>query len=572
MKIPVIDGPKVESRPIGTNFNNQSLDTGASAVSKGLEDAASAANHIAAAVEEKRKEADAIAVNDNLTKLQTYITHTTVGDSTDPNAPPGLLSIKGKDAFAASPKVQESIDKAQKDLGSSLANDNQRKLWAQHSRSMVESAKSRIEGHVAQQMDVVREQSLNGRVDSALNDIAANYADGPGAAQKEAEVGQAIAAFQAPYGNAEAKVAEWQQKVAATRMRQYVENRDLKGAEELFATSKDKLGTQAAQFAHTIQVMRQDREGETVAKSIVDSATNPEGKVDIGQAFAKLDDIPDVKLRDEARQRVMQRVALADRTWKAKVDKYADSAWQQYTETGTIDGINADTKSWLFVNSIDEWRKIENTARIEAERSIKPQKETDGQRAALLDVRSSLAEKPDDFRAMSPGKFARDWQGRLSPEGFREASRIFADLRKQPPGTESEFNRFVSDEIKSTDSLRSSKESGDRFRAEMDSLRRDYKAQHNGREPGLSEYQRIRADAWKTVLERGWLWDSQKPAFQVPKDKRVEPAGATDGGSPSPSAPVQVKAKPPKKDRVIELSRQGKSLKEITDTLNAEGY
>ncbi len=83
-----------------------------------------------------------------------------------------------------------------------------------------------------------------------------------------------------------------------------------------------------------------------------------------------------------------------------------------------------------------------------------------------------------------------------------------------------------------------------------------------GREPNFTERQTIMDDLAKdVVLKRGWLWDTTKPAYQLPAGQRQ---GAPEAPAPAVTAPT-----PPRNTRVVVINGADRSA--ITDALRAKG-
>lgn len=573
-RIPIFEAPQVATAAMPTPFQAEDHRSPLHDLAKGVGELGKVGEE---AYFKAKAEADGVAANNGLTEYQNDsngaldgraepdVGTGVPGDKPNPSA---FLSTRGTEAAEKSVPTLEYLEQRRREIAEGLSNDEQRKLFLKHSATIYQGARSRIERHTQQQREVAREASIESRMATTLHNIANNYADDGQVAKQEEDVATVVRAFSAPMGNADAKVQAWREKVAEVRMNQFISANDLDGAETLFARAKETLGPHAAQFQKTIETMKQDRQGEAAAVAAVEAARDPETKrVDPAKAFAEIDKISDVRIRDEARGRVGQRVAVAEKDWRQKVNNVADSALNAYIEGGNdLAAVSKSEKTWLLQNAPEEWRKLQMMSRADQQHEMagRVRHETPETRAALLDVRTAMAERPDDFRTMTPSTFHREWSGKLSDTGFAEASRIFAEIHKTPKGTEAEFSRFVGDEVKGNEALKN-KTVANQFKAYMGDLRRDF-VRTNKHEPGLADMEEMKAKAWKTTVEKGWLWNSDVPAFQ-----NKHPLTSEEQGNAAPAA-TPAAPKLPKRDRVLQLSKSGKSVKEITAILNQEGY
>lgn len=408
------------------------------------------------ALDKATKEANATAANDALTQFQSDNISALDGNSQGgdgqtqaapqpgPNAtsqqkldaafdnanpPSSFLSSKGTDAVAQSAPTLDYLAQRRQEIADDLNNKEQRELFLKHSEQIYLSSRARVETHAQQQRQQAMVDSLSGRAAVGLNDIANNYSDeGGGASKTEEAIAQSIRAFRAPYGDADAAVAQWRQKAAETRLNMYLSNKDWQGAQTYYAQVKDNLGAQAAPFNKQIATLKQDQQGEGIAAQFVADSKNPEnGKVDPAAALAKLDTIPDIQLRDEIRQRLAPRLAAAQHDWSQRVDNVNNLALSSYLEAGNdIYSIPSSAKSWLIQNAPEQWYRIEQMARADnsKERNAPP---SATQIQAMSSLQVDMADHPEKYAIMSPAQFNSQWLPQLAQQDRERANRLLAE-------------------------------------------------------------------------------------------------------------------------------------------------
>lgn len=542
MKIPVVNGPKVESRPIGTSYSNLDNRTGLEDVAKGVGQLAGGLTNVieesqradarkAALAERAKKQADDFRIDEADLRFGHRINELLHEKDT------GFLNQQGERALDEQPTMKE-IDTAYRAISKDLANDEQRKAFELKAASRTEQTWATIEKHVAGQRMKVYEGVAQGQVGLALDTAGLSYADpravdsaigkvlinpdgGPGPLRRY------LSAQGLPAEKIDAEEAAFQAKAYGVALQGYLDHKDADGAERYFNAIRPKLGNDAGKFEKVIATLKNDQEAEKTAAILIETGREPNGRVSIEKVQAAIDAVPEGPLRDEVRQRTEQRLTVATREWKQQVDGHYEKAFSAYLGAGnSLSAIDSQDKAWLIQNAPDEWQKIlsRNQANIEHARVGRERgasKETDAQRDALIDALADIEANPEEYSKKSSAEFTAQWGHQLSDAGFKQAGRLFASKKKEPAGSSAEFTRFVADEVRGNDALRKNKKAADQYRAFMGDQRRAFKEKNNGREPGPTDFETMRDAAWATTVEKGWLWgtNTSAPAFK----KKPEP-------------------------------------------------
>lgn len=327
---------------------------------------------------------------------------------------PGFLSSRGMDAFAASAPAYESLQKRQQEIAAGLANDEQRKLFLQQTNEMLVDSRRRIEDHVSSQTEVVHQDSLNEAKASALETIANNYRD-PKVVQRQVAnvVGPAHALLAGRPDAAKQFESELMADAAKVRLNQYLADKDWKGAQVVFAQTKEQLGVQSAHFEAVINTEREKQQAEQRAVDVVDAARLPTGFIDPGKAIATFQALPQAQ-RDEASQQAFGKwLQLEAAKKKAAVDGNYDSALTEYLGRHSLADISPQTEVWLRTVDPDSWRKLELMQKAD-QAHARGAPATAAQDRALAQFRLWAADNPDQASQMTEADFNRTWAPQLA--------------------------------------------------------------------------------------------------------------------------------------------------------------
>jgi hypothetical protein len=500
MRIPYEDSPKVAPRALPETQQRVGADTGVGDLAAGLARAGQGAGSVGELVmgeyKKARDEADHTAVNNQLARLQDEHTSTldgnaqqaaqqhlqsvqnlggggktleqqagpsaaaamsgadvpgrtvTVGlpggfnqgptDTSAKDAPRGFLYTRGEEAVAGSGVAITHLQAVQAQLRKELTNDRQRTLFDAQARGIYESGRRQVERHVSQQVQVAKEASLEARKASALTAIANNYGDDAGTADQMKSVEASIRSLAVSKEDGDHRVAEWETAAVSTRLNQFIAYQDWKGAENLFAAGKDKLGVHAAQYEKQITTLRDGVVAESTAGRIVSEATDREtGWVNPSDALKKLDELPAGMIKDETRQRVEHRLAVAHQQKEQTIDKVFDRALSAYQKGGTLGAVAAADKTFLqdARNDPKQWERLRAIARADADHA-RGVPRTPEQEAALTSFRVWAADNPDQAAQMTPEAFNRMWGPQLDRRDRETAGAVLAGYHAKENGTQ----------------------------------------------------------------------------------------------------------------------------------------
>jgi hypothetical protein len=556
----------------------------------GLEHVAQAVNEVGKGLDNYVKTANAVAANDAVTQYQ----HDNVSalDGSTEDGQPSFLSREGKDAIEKSGPTLEWLEKRRQDIAAELTNDEQRKVFLHHSAGVYESSRARIESHASQQLKVTEDASLQGRMATSLLEISKNYTDAEGTSSKTAaSVENTIRAFKAPMGQAavDAAVGAWREKVAETRLNQYLDaKKDWAGAEQLFATVKDDLGPNAARYQVKIDDVKRDGVADAIALHLVAGAAGKGGRVNGDAALAALDaqGLTDIKLKDEARLRLQHYVTQAEQGWKAETEKISKEAFADYN-TGGWPGIDSELKKDLNARNPELYHQLKaDSERKFRERNASGAAARKEQADRNKEALNNFMSLPAAERAKTdPAEFAL---GRgVDPLGVSDIKRHQRGaIEMVDKGLAVPSDKFVREAVAAGQGIAKGKTAQAQLKAEA-TLEFANFYEKNKRAPSVEEATKLTSHLVGNILEPGYFYGTnEKPLYQHRAEQRakgIEPddgAPAPESARPPGAAPVGTLAVPaatrtpsvPLSQRYVELKKAGKSAKEIADTLNTEGY
>jgi hypothetical protein len=425
MKIPVLDGPREQERAAPTPYSNLNQDTGSAAVANGLSELGAGIAHVSKAIEHAREKANAVAVNDMLTTYQAANISALDGSEDQP----GFLSTRGKEAAAVRGDTLGNLEKLGGKMEESLGDDEQRAMFRKHAAQIFLGTRARVESHVQRQNEEAVTASLAGRVATSLTSIANNYQDTDGvASQEQAAVEQTIRAFAGPMGDADAKVAAYKQKVAETRLNQYLGNKDWKGAQALYSQVKGDLGTGAPQFAATIATERQKQEGDRTAVSVISDARKENGFVDEAKAISAFQALPEEQRTEEATRSFSKWLNVEQEKRKATEASYFSSAMRNYNLDHNLGDVRSEDEVWMRNNDPEAWRRLEQMAKADARPGAKNAEATPAQASAMTRFLVDANDHPDKYATMPVDQFERTWAPQLSVKDRAKAGAQLATL------------------------------------------------------------------------------------------------------------------------------------------------
>ncbi len=394
-RVPTSDAAPIAQTGVQPQYTNFNFADGTAALNAGIGEASQAVGNVQAFNAEKAKKAkdraDAAAVDSLFAQAQDYTTNQLHGydEAPKPKAGPagydtlteddiasvgapgehqkGFLDTRGSEAYEKAGDVTEALSKKYDSLVAAAGNQTQRTLFQNRLNQLKASAHLQIAEHEGQQRRVVEVAATNGLLDTSLRS-ASNLYDQP--KEWRPFVKDALDSLQRSSlpEEFEAKKADYLSKVSQTVISGYLEHGDIAGAQRQFKADSDTLGPDGAavkaRIDQALKVQQRaaiDIEGEKLAAKMVGEATSPTGKVDEAKALAAVDKIPEGPLRDEARQRLHQRITAVTAAYKEDTDTISKAAFGAFN-TGGWSGIPPGLKTSLNERNPELYDKLKNEA------------------------------------------------------------------------------------------------------------------------------------------------------------------------------------------------------------------
>lgn len=572
MKVPVLDGPRVEARPVGTPYVNTDV-RGAfgQAVAKGLEDVGQGVDQaieadrkrdaqLAAAAAKAKKEADEFRVDSADLEFGQEINHNLHEKDV------GFLNKQGEAALNEAPTL-EAFGKAREKIAKALSNDEQRSKFNQRAQARMQQAWTRVESHAAEQRLKVYESAASGQVQLALDTVALSRdpkdidsAIGKVLVGPDGEPGplrRFLTKKGLPTEKIEAEESEFKAKAYGIALQGFLDRRDAAGAEEYFRQVKDQLGPHAKQLAKDVALVALDSKADMAADLLVKTSRNPDGSFNAAEAYARVNAIGDQSMADEVRQRVQKREMVEDRLQKDYVKSVGDRAFTQHN-VGGFTSIPGPLREEL--NRVDP--PLYDRLKYDAARKRHQSKQE--QAMANLIALQDFMSRPVSARAeVDPD---RDYAGfgldEVGMGAIRVKARVAKDeVRKDGGVSETEFLRTAK---AAATNIVKGKEDQKLFDGEAALAYDKLKARLKGAEPTAADVrQEISELLQKRLTKPGMLFGfNEETEFKRRARERKE------GKPPAPATAP----KPSKRDRALQLQGEGKSNAEIAKALTAEGY
>lgn len=284
-RVPVLDAPQVQARPLPTPAVREGVGAGAGeqlageALQQVGADTTRLGNQLAALDREARQKANAVAEANASTEFEKSINAELY------DREKGVLLTQGQAAAQASMGVYERLEKRRQELLSKgLFNDDQRRAFDMRSRTAMAGVQRTVEDHVGKQLHVARVASANALAEESLTAVTNAYADDRTFAEKSAAVEPSLRALALSPEDGEAKVLQWRAAAAKARINQALALQDGQTAQALLSRTKDVLGPHAPQLQHDVTVLLGAQEADRTRQDILGRNTDPRtGYVD-GQA------------------------------------------------------------------------------------------------------------------------------------------------------------------------------------------------------------------------------------------------------------------------------------------------
>jgi hypothetical protein len=586
MRIPTLEGPKVAATEKPRQYGNANFDVGAEGVKRaaaGLGQSVDTAIKAQRAMEaQAKREAQAVSLANadaEFTKSGTFAFHgSTTKDpkwGIDATKPEPLLSKRGQDAVAQSGETLSWLEKERERIAKGITDEEARGEFLNRSVRSLEGYRAKAEGYTAQEIERSKVDAVKNTAASALDAIAADHDDPEAVAQHMQSVETAIRNVGGPKEEQDVKIRAVYQEATKARLNQFLSKNDWEGAENLFEQTKQDLGPGADKFAKVISTMKEDQQAERIAQALVEESRDPEsGVADEEWALSGVDEkVAEGPLRDEVKKRIGPRLAQEQENYRREIKKTYGRALGAFLENGEdIRAIDSEDKAYLLEHDSEKWAALVDRSNAAARRKRGGRKGSGGSKdsaaqvKAFVALQAEMASDPEKFAAQSDEDFAHEYFDRLGPSLYKQAGGRFAALKKEDPIKAGEFSRFINDEVNGNEALKR-KGTADQFRAFMGDQRRAF-LEKNKREPNYDDMEAMRQAAWKTTVEKGWLYDSETPAF---KAKRAAPKPAPQARPPNTAAPTSLE-RPTKGERVKQLKANGLTQADALKILRSEGY
>lgn len=565
MRIPIPDGPRVQSRPISTPYSSVNHDTGLKDLAQGAGQFVAGferAKHEESVLAEKaREQASIVASNDAQAEFERREAH--LNSAVKPEvvgyeAPPveGYLQTRGADASRHGAKAQEWLEKQQKDIEEKLATPEAKAIFRKRSGDYLLQARRRMQGHETAQVEEAKVASNAALMDMGLRSVRANYADEDLATQIYRDRSGALHALARSPQEGFAQSMAWQAKVAEARVDAALDADDWQTAERIYEKHKDVIGD-GGRMAKAINEKRSKATAERSAQVIVEQATDKTGRVDPDKVAEYIDELPE-NIRDEARTRAEHRMMRKEQAWKKETDAIGTAAFTAWNEAnGDFSKIPDKLLQQLNERDPQLYAQLKDKSRALFDRWKKHKNDDAGARRAQAYENEVLLNR---FQSMPKAEqqatdidawLAKQSEApdKLGIEKLKKA-RQFATERVEKGNAEAE-EAFMQDARAAgiANKAAKGKEEGGEYLADA---RREYDAfvTKHGREPTKAEAAAIIADlaVSKEIPRKILGFDAGKralPGWRLKQEKRA---------------------------RAKELKAQGKSTREIAETLTSEGY
>ncbi len=544
----------------------------AEATARGAGNIAGAVSHVSAQAAELARKARAEA--NDIARTQARGTYQDMVDREQRD----LANYRGQAAFAETGNVYERLAKSREEIKKSLANDEVRQLVDLDFDTIDRGNRNVVETHVRREWSRADDESFARDDTSTLRSLATNAQSAPevqsGFFSMREESIREYAKRRGLDAGAEAQlVTDFRRRAHQVVLNQLESLGDTKGLRTYFSTVKEELGELGAKYQGRITALTEAESSEREA-AVIMSESRPDPAypwADPELALSKVGEV-DEALRPKVRQLVEHQLDIAERLRKRAGEQKLAEAFGILEQTGTLESKQMQpVKNWLLDpknGAGDLWHKLEAEYRSEvrANRIART-----GSRAALSaeeKARRELArQRLEEFKALPDEDQVRldvdaEYVGDVDPR-----TRAVMKQVQKKTGARLERGDLVSDRH-FTDSVTAfAAQNGITDAKKVVKLKAYMTDWRNQQKDGVRQEdldKALQEATTKVVIERPILWDKETTRFEA--GMRAPPP---DG------APASVKSAGPKlskKDRAVQLKREGKSVSDIARTLTSEGY
>lgn len=577
MKIPVLEGPRVESRPIGTPYSSLNQDTGLGEVAQGLGQLNQGIGAADAAFRREKEKAEAFKVGEEDLRLGQAI-NTALHDKQS-----GFLLKQGENALDTD-SAWKTLKKAQEEGLSRLTGEEQKQTFLLRSGSRLEQAREAMERHAGGQRVKLYGQVAEGQVQLALDDASNDY-DRPEkvAAAVELAKGPLLLHLRDNLGlppeKIQAELKKFEAQVHVARLDRYLEAGNWQGAQALFSEVKDVLGEQRGRVGEAIQDKKRNSEAEKLSQQVVELARGRNGRVDGDYAADMLESLikDDSEMLAKARGLALQAAAREERAWDMETEKIGKSAytawnvagWSGLLRSGLADELNKrnpDLYNGLRERTERKWREQQGDSAAKSEQARL------NKLASAKFLNLSVAEQAETDPELFGARLGADDLG-IAEIGIHKR-KAAESVRGGGAQSETEFLRGLG---ASTSGMVKDEQDAETLKAEATIAYRKLVDANKGLPLDFKQAEGLIADLTeKRLRQRSLLGidilrpDTQEYEFQ--RRARERKNGPQSSAAPEQLPGATQQSRPSKTARAIQLRQQGKSNANIARVLTEEGY
>lgn len=529
MKIPVYDQPSVGTQPIGAP--QTSVDpSGLARAGQGAEQFGQAASQVVAQAsqlfQQKKSEAEAAEATDLETKLQEKANALKY----DPQN--GLMLKRGDQLFpdgSGKPDLGaqtfEQLAKYRDELISQASSPGVQRAFQMRSAGLLEANHAEISRHVAQQVEVAKQASVEGLKATSKQALAQNYADPVLRARYMAQPEGPISALAVSPEDRAAKLAEWRATGSAIVLNQYIAAQDVQGASDFLSQARDNLGEQAATFQHRVTQLKGQVEADKKSSELIAAHTMDDGRTIDGAVWQDVEKEPPGPLRDKLEEQVAVKLNRANQAYRQVEDDRKGRVFETIERSGGF--IDQSSDDWQMMSPTDKAHALEKrNAVMRMQRTTNAEErraQAEADKEAIAGF--SAIESPQDRATVNvdtsfPGASPA---ARLHIKGLQ--NKVRAQLGKGEGEKLHEFDaqiKTINEQMGFSMGEKDAPGPGADFKAKMDAWYMEQLRANNGRPPTREEAEKHFAE--ELQQSKGGLFGfGKRYHFQVEPGEEFEP-------------------------------------------------
>jgi hypothetical protein len=511
-KIPVYERQLVQDR--GTPNVRIGVDAPASAFGGGeqqaIETAGKAFDIVADTYAKAKQDADTTAAQAEIIKLKNS-KNFLLNDPTQ-----GALYTKGTNALGVVDKTLEAFDKQSAEREAAAANDDQKNLIRSFAASYRSDLQNDLMKHAGKEGQALQEQVADSGIKAAQDEAILNANDPEKIAKNMIEV-NAYAADKARRLGMDGTTTKLyiQTEVSKTHsaiLERKLNNGDDLAASEYFKANRDQFtGADASRLEKVLEEGSLRGESQRQTDAIMQAGLGP------AAALEETRKIQDPKLRDETQRRVKDEYANRDFVRRQNEEQRSISVANLIDKTKSFDSIPAATVAGMSDAERTRWRTYANNL---ASGKEVPENSKDYYNLKLM---AGNPETRNKFLQTNLLDYATSVKGTQLSELIKDQ----ADARNGKGDALTKLDGFMSDAQIASDALKNLRykedsEEGRTFRSRLDQITAE-KSRALGRKLTNDEM-RTEANnlAVNVVTDKGWLWNSSKPAFLLAPEDQIQ--------------------------------------------------